>query len=99
PHPLLHTFPTRRSSDLALQARAQHGPPVLADIRLIFALLHAEEVEEFPLLLIRDRRKPERKPVVRDGDSIGDPVDFHFGTTASQDRKSTRLNSSHLVIS
>src|SRR5205807_7948735 len=71
-HQDLHSFPTRRSSDL-VQADGQ----VLG----IVVLLPIPGVAEFP--------------DVRD-----DACDFRFRPARSlRDRKSTRLNSSHLVIS
>src|SRR5688500_8171980 len=68
-HLYLHSFPTRRSSDLAI--RIVGGPAVGAD--------EARQSED-PLQCL-DRRRSRRDERAR------------------PDRKSTRLNSSHLVIS
>src|SRR5205807_3556015 len=99
PPPLLtlHSFPTRRSSDLAqtcVDVAHEHGELLL--VRLAWDLLeHAVDLgvvhDVAPLRLgighlLDQRVRPD--PV-----SVGDVV------VADRDRKSTRLNSSHLVIS
>src|SRR5699024_12452380 len=70
PHPLLHSFPTRRSSDL-LHGRPHH--PLGRRERL------------------GDRARPDRSRRQRPGG--------HRALHRVGDRKSTRLNSSHVSIS
>src|SRR5205807_9011345 len=82
PHADLHSFPTRRSSDLACRRsapRLRRSPA--RDNR---ALRDAPSGEMFHLA--RRRRCHPRAPP-------------RASTPAQVDRKSTRLNSSHLVIS
>src|SRR5688500_20042925 len=82
PHRDLHSFPTRRSSDLvAFELHALHGH-FLARIHAVGArVIEQQLVELLPLHLegIAELR-----------------IDRAF---EAEDRKSTRLNSSHLVIS
>src|SRR5947207_8919227 len=68
-HPNLHSFPTRRSSDLARRMR---------------------EIGELRFVTARGRHVLD-EIVAADGKEVGDEV--------LEDRKSTRLNSSHTVIS
>src|SRR5688500_19860020 len=70
-HPELHSFPTRRSSDLRTRGRSSE--------------LRAEEVALGPcrIFVRHAAARGERRSAVAE----------------ARDRKSTRLNSSHLVIS
>src|SRR5690349_22752645 len=72
-HPALHSFPTRRSSDL---------------VGHVFAREQAAAVDP-------------RSEIGRDGDvgRGGDDARGQLGLLAREDRKSTRLNSSHVEIS
>src|SRR5205807_9380474 len=91
-HPHLHSFPTRRSSDLpARRPAGQTG----RDIEPPLSRRHRSAVAKQAVLLER-QRTPVHGPAraVRQG---------HRGSGGvcepDRDRKSTRLNSSHLVIS
>src|SRR5690625_6911608 len=82
-HPLdLHSFPTRRSSDLddadrqSVPLRVEGVDRVLEDGRVAGVVLRH-----------RDDEPVEALDLLRPGDGAG------------QDRKSTRLNSSHVAIS
>src|SRR5439155_27221082 len=83
PHPFLHSFPTRRSSDLP-------------QLRQVNVLGRAPRVP---------RRQHDREPPAC---PVGDVLDalagghvdpLHVVHHGEQDRKSTRLNSSHVAIS
>src|SRR5205807_10379846 len=75
-HRDLHSFPTRRSSDLAMHVLSEVMPKERAYHKIMDHLLsHFEHQTNF------------------DGNIFGD------GLPKELDRKSTRLNSSHLVIS
>src|SRR5205807_10313520 len=82
PHPTLHSFPTRRSSDLTWASA--RGLLQAAGLSLTIALLVAA-------------------PFFRMGIMVGHDFAFHMTSWMDVkreiDRKSTRLNSSHLVIS
>src|SRR5690606_41722027 len=90
-HPVIHSFPTRRSSDLngkqsamrvAIQ-RAPFGSHQCPDIRIYF------EIRNLGLIIAEiDLRTPLES--VRTGKRA---------PTHGRDRKSTRLNSSHVKIS
>src|SRR5436305_11200895 len=71
----LHSFPTRRSSDLSSTRTTQRGPTTYRHLR-----------EQW----VRLRGRRNSVPVVRVQSSSMEP---------SGDRKSTRLNSSHVRIS
>src|SRR5690606_39401003 len=80
----LHCFPTRRSSDLVMQAMSDTETPqgVLATLPL------------------PDVRPPEDFAFALVSDAVSDPG--NLGTimrAKAKDRKSTRLNSSHVKIS
>src|SRR5205807_6431702 len=98
-HPHLHSFPTRRSSDLSplvpeRLARFQH----VCDARL--RLLRAEELKNRLALEIEDvLLGGQARRTVAAAEYIGHRVaDAHIVRARLSDRKSTRLNSSHLVI-
>src|SRR5205807_10615330 len=92
----LHSFPTRRSSDLYLACASQYVDGRVADAYVLLECLRRGR-QLYPPSCYRRRVHVPR------GESGGDPDDFHdFGNGAGRkhgDRKSTRLNSSHLVIS
>src|SRR5205807_10274715 len=82
-HPDLHSFPTRRSSDLSLTAGNARSPQ------------HWQ---------LRARGQLRRRPGLRvlpagAGAERTDPAGCRRPDAGRRDRKSTRLNSSHLVIS
>src|SRR5207244_13533876 len=86
PHPDLHSFPTRRSSDLADVARVLPDQPEPEPVDA-----EPGDIDQVPPVrlaglasVIRDRKHGGRHQ------AHWDPV---------QDRKSTRLNSSHQIIS
>src|SRR5699024_12593441 len=81
PHPALHSFPTRRSSDLSVVGT--YRPATTAGRSLILQG-HCDVVPAGPLEMWET---PPFSPVIRDGRMYG------------RDRKSTRLNSSHVSIS
>src|SRR5690606_41395201 len=97
-HPrCLHAFPTRRSSDLVRLAEPVGQHPVELEVRLRVATQESEE-----LALRYDRRFDRaggdhraRAGVLVDGGQFADEV----APRADRDRKSTRLNSSHVKIS
>src|SRR5438067_8422825 len=80
-HQDLHSFPTRRSSDLS--------PTSVPPSRWQFARWHGATrgSESRPSALALHGREKARRPAASDR------------VTASRDRKSTRLNSSHVSIS
>src|SRR5690606_40789121 len=82
-HRDLHSFPTRRSSDLGGRraARGARGAPCRGRAR---GRGRSRPEGRPPPLRRRGRSLPRRRAQVR---------------TAAQDRKSTRLNSSHVKIS
>src|SRR5207253_9556489 len=99
PHPYapplaLPSFPTRRSSDLAPRETRQQRQASWVDS---------------DLLLIDDHRQPRRdrsrldptevEPLAAGGDRQRDFVRFGRRQHKDEDRKSTRLNSSHVAIS
>src|SRR5205085_12495740 len=87
-HPPLHSFPTRRSSDLADRARHDLVVPEAPDRHALVPL--GQELGELVEILVLaparvdlDEREPALAPQLRE----------------CLDRKSTRLNSSHSQIS
>src|SRR5207249_6843519 len=95
PHPHLHPFPTRRSSDLEMAA-----PPGAIEARKI-----PEEMGTGSASPSKGKGSAARgalpRAIVDSGSRREEWVSFQ-GTTqfpTSQDRKSTRLNSSHVSIS
>src|SRR5439155_26603222 len=90
-HPTSHSFPTRRSSDLPFSVRRilpphaqRHGPKAMKEGVELGRLRTIRR--KLPSLLLN--RLNEAEQVIRT-----------FGDNQRQDRKSTRLNSSHVAIS
>src|SRR5205807_8182456 len=97
PHRALHSFPTRRSSDLDrlrvhLIGEAQPWPDVIADRRTYLLAGRKDDVG-----VMRDASNPTGNAWI--GKCRGAGRDGGRGDDVPLDRKSTRLNSSHLVIS
>src|SRR5690606_39285161 len=92
--PHLHSFPTRRSSDLPLQLR-QQNPNVLTTCHAspsASTTPPANEPATLPSTTTRSERPP---PQVR----AQSPAPWTTKPWPPRDRKSTRLNSSHVKIS
>src|SRR5205814_7997767 len=93
-HPHLHSFPTRRSSDLNAPVhihRYRGVPAAHAICRRISALL---------VYAPRLRAGVLAKLIPADtGNPVGAAANIHRVAHHGRDRKSTRLNSSHLGIS
>src|SRR5690606_40096037 len=89
----LHSFPPRRSSDLGPGApRADRGPPFAGPL-LSGEVVAAPEPS-------RAVRRPRRDGPVREAAVAREPTPAREHAGAGlQDRKSTRLNSSHVKIS
>src|SRR5207248_11359572 len=87
--PLLHSFPTRRSSDLAI---VPLEPGVL--------LCGTERIEA-PIYQLKEYRPVSHPELVNEGHQVfaADCTDWRTCVVNRQDRKSTRLNSSHRTIS
>src|SRR5204863_4791659 len=88
-HPDLHSFPTRRSSDLSFLLPAPPKPS--PDSRLTYRAIDQGSSGAAP-----------RPTLTREGDAVR--VTFSLHSQRGQDltmadRKSTRLNSSHVEIS
>src|SRR5207249_10744590 len=89
PHPPhLHSFPTRRSSDLSLSLKARAEILLLADARCEMC---GRTIQEHPISLVVDHRIPR--------DWGGGNLAENLWAICEEDRKSTRLNSSHVSIS
>src|SRR5207244_5163791 len=87
-HPSLHSFPTRRSSDLRIRVALE-----VQGLKPAVAALHRLA-----------RRSGRGRPTwQREADRLAKFVEYRFHVDRSQgldvDRKSTRLNSSHQIIS
>src|SRR5688500_18444205 len=89
----LHSFPTRRSSDLA--SRRVRIAAGYHQGRRSLEPDHVREVPEPPVVVVLD--EPGLETPLR-ADRAADPQ-RGLGAALDVDRKSTRLNSSHLVIS
>src|SRR5206468_11054770 len=95
-HPRLHSFPTRRSSDLMLAERARRfltdAPTSAAEAARI--ILDGVKADRWRILVGSDAQLMDR--MVRDDPEHVYEADFfdRFASAAG-DRKSTRLNSSH----
>src|SRR5207249_12164713 len=88
-HRDLHSFPTRRSSDLEVFLHSRRD-------RLRRAVRHhrvEQAVAARPVDFVLG--EPQPLPAV----SIISQVEINFERPAAEDRKSTRLNSSHVSIS
>src|SRR5206468_13049005 len=99
PHlPHLHSFPTRRSSDLAAHDKTASSGMV-ARKRISSKFIKAQSM----LVLFRQRRAPNawRHKALAGCKNVGDVVQQCRSRIRSEkrDRKSTRLNSSHDQIS
>src|SRR5688500_19854204 len=88
PH-ALPSFPTRRSSDLPAVARAPRASGIARRTR-------RRNVERLRGDFLR---QPADQHLNRPACSWRAPSYLGFGAPVEEDRKSTRLNSSHLVIS
>src|SRR5690606_41938928 len=82
-HRHLHSFPTRRSSDLSRTFALFATEDSLGVVSACPRHLNHRRVPDFPLV-----KNPELHPASRSG-----------STSTPLDRKSTRLNSSHVKIS
>src|SRR5206468_9399515 len=94
-HPDLHSFPTRRSSDLPIVGQGGYGGafggiPLTAVCGLTLAIIWRRSIAS----LVAD-------PIASLYDGGTTPPDPHpaYSIAQSRDRKSTRLNSSHDQIS
>src|SRR5205807_7788568 len=89
----LHSFPTRRSSDLEVVAgvgsRRGEADVEVEGVRVAAGRERAE----------RDRAEAAEGTVVDRGAAVDILVHLQVQLARKRDRKSTRLNSSHLVIS
>src|SRR5207249_10087303 len=97
PHPSLHSFPTRRSSDLS---RAPPGPPKVCDhpsMQFNPPRAAPPTTDERELLLRFLHR--QREEVVAAAAGLTDAQARWTPDGRLLDRKSTRLNSSHVSIS
>src|SRR5690606_41433667 len=87
---LLHSFPTRRSSDLDAEERLERS-----GVQVLRGLLQPR-VHRHHARLDGDDDEAEAEHDVRDQDGPEAELGTHV---EEQDRKSTRLNSSHVKIS
>src|SRR5207248_9162205 len=97
-HCHLHSFPTRRSSDLADLVHRPDARDALKDAALLVVLDHRARlglVDLEPLPHDLGRLVGARGRAHRSAAAIADPGDLR----RTEDRKSTRLNSSHRTIS
>src|SRR5205807_9044821 len=94
-HPDLHSFPTRRSSDLLLVAMV---PEAHAELRVFVTNEKSDDVTVIQadtgtvLKTLAVGQRPRGVTASADGKRV-------YVANSNRDRKSTRLNSSHLVIS
>src|SRR5690606_41180437 len=95
-HLVLASFPTRRSSDLRSACGAVAGRPVLAhQLEGLVAERIDPGADGEPVGEVNVQAFDPRGHAAR-GDLVAERLD---GVTLGQDRKSTRLNSSHVKIS
>src|SRR5205807_10211179 len=97
-HSQLHSFPTRRSSDLLgnIQAAAQQFQEALnGDLKAKWVEVWSY-INRGKIFDLRGQRDPRAITEYQKAVNTGDDS---YGAQAEADRKSTRLNSSHLVIS
>src|SRR5207248_8410001 len=98
-HPPLHSFPTRRSSDLATITLADAWTSTT--LAGIFAYARgdtgvtAASADRFVQAV---RGRVSQTSATRGFMWLADPVAWERGTLRNEDRKSTRLNSSHRTI-
>src|SRR5205807_8239268 len=92
----IHTFPTRRSSDLLARSR-EDDVAIVAAIRAAGAQIVSvtENIDETPTGVLLHGIMAS----VAEFYSLNLATEIMKGLTQKADRKSTRLNSSHLVIS
>src|SRR5207244_10446427 len=92
---ILPSFPTRRSSDLALQAaltdRFHFGQILIRNTNGSFVLSHRDDEVRTDLQTFRNA---EEAVEIAKYDDAG-----NYRSLKTADRKSTRLNSSHQIIS
>src|SRR5205814_3047242 len=86
PHPPLHSFPTRRSSDLPFGFQSTLTTGVVSAVGRTVQTSQTTFIEE----------AIQTDAAINRGNSGGPLIDSHGNVI---DRKSTRLNSSHLGIS
>src|SRR5207248_9225876 len=94
--PELHSFPTRRSSDLVLDTEPAYQrwqAQTLEDQRRHDGS-EGQEDDEIPL-----RERLVGRCQIRQGEGRGQRIGATHAGPCDQDRKSTRLNSSHRTIS
>src|SRR5205807_8097218 len=92
-HPVLHSFPTRRSSDLASPV-VKRDPP----IAYVGAIVLGHKVTNDLAQKLVSSLNVDVGFFLGDDDVAGSKT-IALDHTKMIDRKSTRLNSSHLVIS
>src|SRR5205807_10038487 len=92
PHSALHSFPTRRSSDLDLNRKAGEGQDELFPLWRHHAIF-----TDSPFVTLQAEEHHRDHAVVEQ--VFADWASGPLAHLPSGDRKSTRLNSSHLVIS
>src|SRR5690606_40060913 len=89
-HPDLHSFPTRRSSDLPEDVMRGYGPEGLPDNAVMFC----------GTLAARGGIRPASRFEFEIEDPVlGRRIAHGYDVVELPDRKSTRLNSSHVKIS
>src|SRR5690606_40358244 len=98
-HRALHSFPTRRSSDLHLSIQPNNATGE-EDSKVIIG---AESSDADGILVLESEDKAMVLPMVEDTDSILNPAPGMMVYVNKEgrkrlDRKSTRLNSSHVKI-
>src|SRR5206468_10350919 len=92
PLPYLHSFPTRRSSDLVFTANRRQDASVVGHLRLYRDLGESTNID-----LGASYARGHNTAGV--GSTTFDPANFLTNLYSAEDRKSTRLNSSHDQIS
>src|SRR5207248_11747979 len=92
PHPYLHSFPTRRSSDLSYQG--------ILGVKAVERYQIIKQADVLMLLTVLDQQFDLKTKYVN-WNYYFPITDHDYGSslTPALDRKSTRLNSSHRTIS